>query len=150
MSSPGEIAGSDAVRGTRSGKRYFAAIVDNAAAIIFALVAAQFLPIRHDMTRGLSAYFFYLAYYGLLEAAFATTPGKWYFDLRVVQQDGRPCTAWQAVLRSAGRILDANPLFLGATPAAVLIWCTRGRQHLGDLIAHTYVVPVSTVRRELP
>ena len=148
MNNPGEVHRSDnLIQGTRSGKRYFAAIVDNIAAIIFALVAAQYLPIRHEMTRGLSAYFFYLAYYGLFEAVFATTPGKYYFDLRVVQQDGRRCTAWQAVLRSAGRILDANPLFLGALPAAILVWCTRGRQHLGDLIAHTYVVHTSDMRR---
>ena len=43
------------IRGTRSGKRYFAAVVDNAAAIIIALACAALLPIRHDMTRGLSA-----------------------------------------------------------------------------------------------
>jgi hypothetical protein len=41
------------LRGTRSGKRYFAAVVDNAAAIILALACAALLPIHHDMTRGL-------------------------------------------------------------------------------------------------
>jgi len=64
------------IRGTRSGKRYFAAVVDNAAAIIIALACAALLPIRHDMTRGLSAYAFYLLYYGAAEGLSATTPGK--------------------------------------------------------------------------
>jgi uncharacterized RDD family membrane protein YckC len=99
------------------------------------------------MTRGLSAYVFYLAYYGLFEGLFAATPGKWYFELRVVQEDGRRCTGWQASLRTLGRILDANPLLLGALPAAVLVWCTRGRQHLGDFMARTYVVHAADVRK---
>jgi uncharacterized RDD family membrane protein YckC len=97
------------LRGTRSGKRYFAAVVDNAAAIILALACAALLPVRHDMTRGLSAYAFYLLYYGAAEGLCATTPGKWYFGLRVVDAAGRPCRMWQAALRSLGRVLDANP-----------------------------------------
>jgi uncharacterized RDD family membrane protein YckC len=134
------------IRGTRSGKRYFAAIIDNAAAIIIALACAALLPIRHDMTRGLSAYAFYLLYYGTAEGLWATTPGKWYFGLRVVDGVGRPCRLWQAMLRSLGRILDANPLFLGALPAALLVFFTSRRQHLGDFFAGTYVVD----REDLP
>jgi uncharacterized RDD family membrane protein YckC len=135
------------IHGTRAGKRYLAAVVDNLVAIILALAAAQQLPLRHEMTQGLSAYVFYLAYYAITEGLFATTPAKWFFDLRVVGRDGRRCGMWQAILRTLGRILDANPLLLGAAPAALLVWCTRGRQHIGDFMAGTYVVHAADVRR---
>jgi uncharacterized RDD family membrane protein YckC len=133
------------VSGTRCGARYFAALADNVLAIIFAVVAAQMLPIDHELTRGLSAYVFYLTYYAVSEGFFAATPAKWYFGLRVVDENGLPCTMRSAVIRTSGRVLDANPLFLGALPAAVLVWFTEGRQHLGDLFAGTYVVRVEDV-----
>lgn len=133
------------VSGTRSGARYFAAVTDNILAIIFAVVAAQMLPIDHELTRGLSAYAFYLLYYAVSEGLFAATPAKWYFGLRVVDENGQPCTMRSAAIRTSGRVLDANPLFLGALPAAVLVWCTEGRQHLGDLFAGTYVVRAEDV-----
>jgi len=145
--SASEISARPDIHGTRSGKRYFAAVIDNAAAIILALACAALLPIRHDMTRGLSAYGFYLLYYGAAEALCATTPGKWYFGLRVVNDAGQRCGGWQAALRTLGRILDANPLFLGALPAALLVFFTSRRQHLGDFFAGTYVVDLEDLPR---
>ena len=133
--------------GTRAGARYYAAIVDNLLAIVFALGCAQFLPIDDDMVRGLSAYVFYLLYYAASEGAFGATPAKWYFSLRVVDLDGRKCGFSRAALRTLGRVFDANPLFLGAMPAAILVWVTPKRQHLGDFFGKTLVVHKRDVRQ---
>jgi len=133
--------------GTCCGRRYYAAVVDNIGAVVLALTGPHFLPIEHDLTRGLSLYAFYLLYYAASEGLFATSPGKWYFGLRIVDAHGQRCRARQAILRTLGRILDMNPLFLGGLPAALLVRFTPGRQHLGDFFAGTYVVRVEDFPR---
>ncbi len=86
------------------------------------------------------------------------TPGKRSLGLRVLQTDGRPITAQQAVLRNLIRFLDAQPFLplppdllqavsffapLGAgsqLAALVSMTLTRRYQRLGDLACGTMVI----------
>lgn len=126
--------------GEKSGARYQAASVDCSAAILIGLVGAQFVPVSDPLVKGLSVYAIYLLYFALFEGFLGATPGKWYFNLRVVGPDGRLCGMKRGILRTLGRVIDANPLILGGTPAALLIWFTQRRQHVGDFIAGTVVL----------
>ncbi len=56
--------------------------------------------------------------------------------------DGRPCTWTQAAIRSVLRLLEVNPICVGALPAALVIVFSVRQQRLGDMLAHTLVEPV--------
>jgi len=126
--------------GTRSGMRYSAAAIDNIIAIFGSLSLVHLVPVKNELVHGLLVYVLFLAYFTLCEGLTGKTFGKWYLGLKVVSSDGGPCGLWRGMLRTIGRILDANPLFLGALPAALLIWFTPRRRHIGDFLAGTVVI----------
>jgi uncharacterized RDD family membrane protein YckC len=70
------------------------------------------------------------------------TPGKRLLKLRVIREDGRPITLWEAVARNLLRIFDAIPGF--AIPiysiGLVSIFSSRRDQRIGDLFAGTVVI----------
>ncbi|MEM6798282.1 MAG: RDD family protein [Planctomycetota bacterium] len=86
------------------------------------------------------------------------TPGKRALGLRVLQADGRPINASQAILRNLIRLLDAYPLLpLPQVMLQVIVYfsplaagsqlialvsmsCTRKFQRLGDLASGTMVI----------
>jgi len=120
--------------------RYIAAAVDNVIAMVLALVAAKSvsddLPVvQFGLLIGV-----YLGYYFLFEAAISRTPGKLLTGLVVVQFDGARCKWHQSAVRTGFRVLEVNPILLGAIPAALIIACSRRRQRLGDKYARTIVV----------
>lgn len=75
------------------------------------------------------------------------TPGKRFAKLRVIRQDGRPITLWEAVARNLLRVFDAMPGFLIPIYSVGLISLfVSGRdQRFGDLFAGTVVVREKTV-----
>ena len=120
--------------------RYFAAVADNLFALIFAFAIAANLPMLSELQKGLSAYGLYLLYYLLFEAAFAATPAKMYFGLRVVQlQTGEKVSLMATVIRTLFRIVEANPI-VGWLPAGLLILLSKRKQRLGDMVAGTVVI----------
>lgn len=126
--------------GAATKHRYFAAVGDNLLALIFSFLLAAQLSFLSRIQQGLSAYAFYLLYYLLFEAAFATTPAKMYFGLRIVQlETGEKVNLTGTVIRTLFRIVEANPL-VGWLPAGLLILFTRRKQRLGDLVAGTVVI----------
>lgn len=70
------------------------------------------------------------------------TPGKRLLKLRVIREDGRPVTFWEALTRNLLRIFDALPGFLIPlySVGLVVIFMNRRDQRIGDLFAGTIVV----------
>ena len=70
------------------------------------------------------------------------TPGKRLLKLRVIREDGRPITLWEAMARNLLRIFDAVPgLVLPVYSIGLIaIFTSRRDQRIGDLFAGTVVV----------
>lgn len=84
-------------------------------------------------------------YAGLFETFWnGQTPGKRAMGLRVLQVDGRPITAGQAILRNFLRVVDGQPMLghlFGSYVVGLLATATNRRyQRLGDLACGTMVV----------
>jgi uncharacterized RDD family membrane protein YckC len=67
------------------------------------------------------------------------TPGKRWLRLRVIREDGRPVTFWEAAVRNLVRILDMEP-FPFYSVGLVSVFVSTRDQRLGDLVAGTVVV----------
>ncbi len=70
------------------------------------------------------------------------TPGKRLLKLRVIREDGRPITLWEAMARNLLRIFDAVPgLVLPVYSIGLMaIFMNRRDQRIGDVFAGTVVV----------
>ncbi len=70
------------------------------------------------------------------------TPGKRLLKLRVIREDGRPITLWEAAARNLLRIFDAVPGFVLPVYSVGLIsiFLNRRDQRVGDMFAGTVVV----------
>jgi uncharacterized RDD family membrane protein YckC len=67
------------------------------------------------------------------------TPGKRWLKLRVIREDGRPITFWEASVRNLVRSLDMLPAPFYAVGLISVFYTTRD-QRLGDMVAGTVVV----------
>ena len=70
------------------------------------------------------------------------TPGKKLLKLRVIREDGRPITLWEALARNLLRIFDAIPGFVLPiySIGLIAIFANTRDQRIGDIIAGTVVV----------
>jgi uncharacterized RDD family membrane protein YckC len=70
------------------------------------------------------------------------TPGKRLMKLRVIREDGRPITLWEAVARNLLRIFDAIPGFFIPVYSLGLIsiFLSSRDQRFGDMFAGTVVI----------
>ncbi len=70
------------------------------------------------------------------------TPGKRLLKLRVIRDDGRPLTLWEAVARNLLRICDAVPGFIIPiySVGLIVIFLSGRDQRVGDIIAGTVVI----------
>lgn len=70
------------------------------------------------------------------------TPGKRLMKLRVIREDGRPITLWEALARNLLRIFDAVPGFVLPVYSIglITIFMSRRDQRIGDMFAGTVVV----------
>ena len=70
------------------------------------------------------------------------TPGKRLLKLRVIREDGRPITLWEAIARNLLRIFDAVPGFILPVYSIGLIsiFLSSRDQRIGDMFAGTVVV----------
>ncbi len=79
-------------------------------------------------------------YFAFFEWAWnGQTPGKRWLRLRVIREDGRPVTFWEAAARNLVRILDMMP-FPFYSVGLVSVFVSRRDQRVGDLVAGTVVV----------
>lgn len=70
------------------------------------------------------------------------TPGKRLLKLRVIREDGRPLTIWEAITRNLVRICDAIPGFIIPVYSLglIAIFLSPRDQRLGDMFAGTVVI----------
>ncbi len=70
------------------------------------------------------------------------TPGKHLLKLRVIREDGRPLTLWEAIARNLLRICDAVPGFVLPVYSVglIVIFLSDRDQRLGDIFAGTVVI----------
>src|SRR5687768_10280956 len=70
------------------------------------------------------------------------TPGKRLLKLRVIREDGRPITLWEAIARNLLRVFDAVPGFLVPiySVGLIAIFLNRRDQREGDIFAGTVVI----------
>ena len=91
--------------------------------------------------RWLVALAVYIAYCALFEAFRGATPGKLLSGCRVVSEDGERCGLGAIVVRNVLRCVEFAPGFTFA-PMLILVFLTRNRQRLGDMVARSVVVEV--------
>jgi len=70
------------------------------------------------------------------------TPGKRLLKLRVIREDGRPITLWEALARNLLRIFDAVPGFVLPVYSVglITIFMSNRDQRIGDMFAGTVVI----------
>ena len=70
------------------------------------------------------------------------TPGKRLLKLRVIREDGRPITLWEALARNLLRIFDAVPGFVLPVYSVglITIFMNQRDQRIGDMFAGTVVI----------
>lgn len=72
------------------------------------------------------------------------TPGKRWLKLRVIREDGRPITFWEAAVRNLTRIFDMQPTIIPIAGfysiGIISVFISRRDQRVGDLFAGTVVV----------
>ncbi len=67
------------------------------------------------------------------------TPGKRWLKLRVLREDGRPITFWEASVRNLLRTLDMMPAPFYSI-GLISVFSTNRDQRIGDMVAGTVVV----------
>jgi len=79
-------------------------------------------------------------YFVLFEWAWnGQTPGKRWLRLRVIREDGRPVTFWEASARNLLRLFDMMP-FPFYSVGLISVFLSERDQRVGDFIAGTVVV----------
>jgi uncharacterized RDD family membrane protein YckC len=70
------------------------------------------------------------------------TPGKRLLKLRVIREDGRPITLWEAIARNILRIFDNVPWFVLPiySVGLITIFLSNRDQRIGDMFAGTVVI----------
>ncbi len=80
------------------------------------------------------------SYFALFEWVWnGQTPGKRWLRLRVIREDGRPVTFWEAAARNLLRIFDMTP-FPFYSVGLVCVFISSRDQRIGDMVAGTVVV----------
>ncbi len=91
----------------------------------------------------LAVFLIWSSYFVLFEWVWrGQTPGKRWLKLRVIREDGRPVTFWEAAARNLLRIFDMMP-WLGVpfySVGLVCVFASRRDQRIGDMVAGTVVV----------
>lgn len=67
------------------------------------------------------------------------TPGKRWLKLRVIREDGRPITFWEAMVRNLLRLFDMMPAPFYSI-GLICVFINRSDQRVGDMVAGTVVV----------
>lgn len=67
------------------------------------------------------------------------TPGKRWLKLRVIREDGRPITFWEAAVRNLLRIFDIMP-FPFYSIGLICVFISNRDQRVGDMVAGSVVV----------
>ncbi len=144
------------------GNRFLAVAVDHVLQFLAMFTIAWFLIAVSDLPLGETAeetlttmpgwlfaatillvFFIFASYFIIFEWLWnGQTPGKRMMKLRVIREDGRPVTLWEAIARNLIRIADAMPGFIIPIYSVGLItaFLNSRDQRLGDIFAGTVVI----------
>jgi uncharacterized RDD family membrane protein YckC len=82
----------------------------------------------------------FAGYFAFFEWAWSgQTPGKRWLKLRVLREDGRPITFWEAAVRNLLRTFDMMPAPFYSI-GLISVFSTARDQRIGDMVAGTVVV----------
>ncbi|HXC68535.1 MAG TPA: RDD family protein [Pyrinomonadaceae bacterium] len=139
------------------GNRFLACAIDHtiqvlALLLIFlaSLVLARFSAIQNFITSApkwvgaimlLLLFLVFSSYFAFFEWLWSgQTPGKRWLKLRVIREDGRPITFWEATVRNLVRFLDMMPTFPFYSIGLISVFSTTRDQRIGDMVAGTVVI----------
>ena|SRR5215471_4658891 len=126
--------------GDASKARIIAFIIDNLIACLVSLLIVGAMHSDNAILSGTTLCVTYLSYFFLFELFWGRTPGKFFQGLVIRDINGGRCTAKQILLRTAARLLEANPILLGGIPAGIAVFSSAHKQRMGDTLAGTVVV----------
>jgi uncharacterized RDD family membrane protein YckC len=138
------------------GNRFIAAAIDHAIqALTIALIAiaaavlASFSIFEQSLSSApkwvyavmiLLLFLIFAGYFAFFEWLWSgQTPGKRWLKLRVIREDGRPITFWEASVRNLLRSFDMMP-FPFYSIGLISVFSTTRDQRIGDMVAGTVVV----------
>jgi uncharacterized RDD family membrane protein YckC len=88
----------------------------------------------------LVGFFIWSSYFVVFEWLWnGQTPGKRWLKLRVIREDGRPITFWEAAVRNLLRTADMMPIPFYSI-GLISVFCSSRDQRVGDALAGTVVV----------
>jgi uncharacterized RDD family membrane protein YckC len=139
-----------------TGNRFLACAIDHtiqALALlligIVALILANFASVEQTVTSApkwvfavaiILLYLVFSGYFAFFEWIWSgQTPGKRWLKLRVIREDGRPVTFWEACVRNLLRSFDMQPMPFYSI-GLISVFATKRDQRVGDLVAGTVVV----------
>jgi uncharacterized RDD family membrane protein YckC len=131
-------------------RRWGGTVIDMVLLVVVAVVPFAFLDVKGLEFIAVIGVVLVLAYYPVTEGLWGRTLGKLITGTIVVDKDGRRANFGQVMIRTALRLVEVNPLFLGGVPAGVAVLATEHKQHIGDLAAQTYVLPVKALAAGAP
>ena len=85
----------------------------------------------------------WVGYFAVFEWAWSgQTPGKRWLKLRVIREDGRPVTFWEAAARNVVRVFDMMPwaIIPFYSIGLISVFVSSRDQRVGDFVAGTVVV----------
>jgi uncharacterized RDD family membrane protein YckC len=138
------------------GNRFLACAVDHGLQLLaIVLVALMFLWTGYFVQLGdrlseapkwvlavliILVFVLWSGYFALFEWVWnGQTPGKRMLKLRVIREDGRPVTVWEAAARNLLRLFDMMP-FPFYSIGLVSVFMSSRDQRVGDFVAGTVVV----------
>jgi uncharacterized RDD family membrane protein YckC len=138
------------------GNRFLACAIDHVIqALALALIAVTSLILSNfsSIERALSSapkwvhavmilllFLIFSSYFAFFEWIWSgQTPGKRWLKLRVIREDGRPITFWEAAVRNLLRTFDMLP-YPFYSIGLISVFATARDQRVGDMVAGTVVV----------
>lgn len=125
-------------------KRVGAFLIDEALAVVAAIVTMVVLAGGISLSTALVALLGWLAAFAALQAFTGATPGKHVVGLRVVTASGDRAGPRRSAIRSAAWVVDGFP-YVAPLVGYAAAFGDRDAQRLGDRWAGTYVVPKELV-----
>ena len=141
------------------GNRFLACAVDHTIQVLaIALMALSFTIVANNASLGnrlaeapkwvyaigiVIVFLLFSGYFAFFEWLWnGQTPGKRWLKLRVIREDGRPITFFEAVVRNLVRILDMQPapVFPFYSIGFISVFASSKDQRVGDMVAGTVVV----------
>ena len=126
--------------GDASKARLLAMFIDHLIAFALMMFVVALIPESLPILKAVLFFLVYLGYFVVLEALWSRTLGKFFQGLIVRKLNGNHCDWKASLIRNGFRVLEVNPLLLGALPGGIAIVSSTRKQRIGDMVAGTLVI----------